>query len=210
MKKILLLMAVFPFILFSCQSKEEKANELIKCELSKTLYDFDSYEPIETILSEAKNSVYTDSSCWKNVSSLLYLSLEAIKLSNEMEDLKENMDIWGEPTSYSSTYSDNKYRKYREQYNEKLSQAKTIYDIMKIGAENLKDSINALDTNKIVGWEVRHRFRCKTRGGHSTIGDYRYVINKDFSSIILREDTDDKNYNNIRELIEMILNGKFS
>ena len=34
-------------------SKEEKAAQLINTEMSKTLYDFDSYEPIETKVTEA-------------------------------------------------------------------------------------------------------------------------------------------------------------
>ena len=35
-------------MLVGCQSREEKAAELIKQEMFKTLYDFESYEPIET------------------------------------------------------------------------------------------------------------------------------------------------------------------
>lgn len=71
MKQTFLLL-FFPILMVACQSKEEKAAELIKNELSKTLYDFESYSPIETTVTEAKLSVYTDTVCWKKANILLY------------------------------------------------------------------------------------------------------------------------------------------
>lgn len=41
------------FILSGCKSKEEKALEIIKNEMFKTLYDFESYQPIETKIDSA-------------------------------------------------------------------------------------------------------------------------------------------------------------
>lgn len=41
------------FILSGCKSKEEKALEIIKNEMFKTLYDFESYQPIETKVDSA-------------------------------------------------------------------------------------------------------------------------------------------------------------
>ena len=48
MKKSILVLAtvIVAFTVTSCKSKEEKAEELIKQELSHVLYDIESYEPI--------------------------------------------------------------------------------------------------------------------------------------------------------------------
>lgn len=47
MKQLIFVFATCVFIFSSCQSKENKAKELVKDDLYKTLHDFSSYEPIE-------------------------------------------------------------------------------------------------------------------------------------------------------------------
>ena len=66
------IIGIVSIIMVSCQSKEEKAAEFIKNELSKTLYDFESYQPIETTVTEAKMTMYNDSVCWKKAAALAY------------------------------------------------------------------------------------------------------------------------------------------
>ena len=64
MKKIIIFLLI-SITFFSCQSKEEKAIKLIQNELSKTLYDYESYSPIETIVTEAKQNIYNDTTFWR-------------------------------------------------------------------------------------------------------------------------------------------------
>lgn len=47
MKQLIFAFSICVFILSSCQSKEDKAKQLIKDDLYKTLHDFSSYEPVE-------------------------------------------------------------------------------------------------------------------------------------------------------------------
>ena len=77
MKKILFLMAI-TIMLVGCQSREEKAAELIKQEMFKTLYDFESYEPIETKIDSAFTSIYSDTLA------LLY--------ANKVKDMFDELD----------------------------------------------------------------------------------------------------------------------
>lgn len=205
MKKLSILLLLLPLVLAGCKSKEDKAAELIKTELSKTLYDFESYSPIETIVTEAKQSIYTDTVYLNTAKAMLYSFELASEYLEEAKEASERMDIWGKPTSYSSSYSDKQYYKYKEEWEENLEKATTYYDLVKVMSKSLKDSLQTIDTAKVVGWEVKHRFRCKTKGGHSTIGDYRYVINKDFTEIIIYEDTDNKDYKKLRELVEEVM-----
>lgn len=51
--KLISILSLSVLAFASCMSKEEKAAQLINTEMSKTLYDFDSYEPIETKVTEA-------------------------------------------------------------------------------------------------------------------------------------------------------------
>lgn len=207
MKKASILLLFLPLVMVGCKSKEEKAAELIKSELSKTLYDFDSYSPIETIVTEAKQSVYTDTALWSTANALLYSFNLVTDYLEEAEDAKERMDIWGSPTRYSSSYSDEQYYKYRNEWSENIEKATVSMELVKIMAQSLKDTLPTVDEERIIGWEVQHRFRCKTKGGLSTIGDYRYVVDKDFKKILIFEDTDDEDYEIIRELISGVIEG---
>lgn len=209
MKKASILLLILPLIMVGCKSKEEKAAELIKNELSKTLYDFDSYSPIETIVTEAKQSAYTDTAFWSTANVLLYTFNLASDYLEEAKEAKEHMEIWGSPTRYSSSYSDEQYYKYRDEWNENMEKASASWELAKVTAQILKDTLQTVDAEKIVGWEVKHRFRCKTKGGYSTIGDYRYVIDKNFKEILIREDTDDEDFERLRELVNSVIDGDF-
>ncbi|WP_455524175.1 hypothetical protein [Porphyromonas endodontalis] len=203
------IISILVIAMASCQSKEEKAAEFIKNELSKSLYDFESYQPIETIVTEAKMTMYNDSACWENAAALAYGMKKTREYLGKVEDAEKLMDIWGRPSYYSSTYSDNQYYKYRKEYDENLEKAESTYETCKSIAAELKKQIAKLDTAKVIGWEAKHRFRCKTRGGNSTIGDYRYVFDKDFKTIFLEEDLDGEDESAIRDALNGVVAGEF-
>jgi hypothetical protein len=207
MKKNLLLFLAIAVLFAGCQSKEEKAAELIKEELSKTLLDFESYQPIETTVKEAKLNLYNDTTFWRQGTALAYAMKKTNEYINKKKDAEERMNIWGPPTYYSSSYSDKRYYEYKKEYDEANASALSGIILCKAIAENIKDSIEKCDTSIVIGWEVSHRFRCKNRGGNSTIADYRYVIDKDLKTILLREDTDDQDDKNTRDALETVLSG---
>lgn len=210
MKRIyyILTLAVFvPFLFASCKSKEDKAAELIKTELSKTLYDFDSYQPIETIVKEAKNTAYNDSLCWAKAAVLSVGMEQYIEKTHEATQSVERAQIWGAPTYYSSSYSDRKFYKYMEEGRSNMVEANLAAMVCNGLADSLNGMIQSLDTTNIIGWEVQHSFRCKTRGGNPEIAHYRYVIDKKFKRVLLREDTESKSDKHIREAMQMVIDG---
>lgn len=191
-------------LLFSCQSKEKKAAKLIEKELSKTLYDFESYQPVETTLTEAKLTMYNDTTSWRKAEVLVYCLDKITNYTEAAEEAKELMDIWGPPSYYSTTYSDKQYYKYKEEYETNTKKRFDYLDIFNSIAKELQEMIAQLDTTKVIGWEVNHRFRCKTRGGLSTFGNFRYVIDKDFEHILIQEDLDDTDESHIRSTLQYV------
>lgn len=174
--------------------------------MSKTLYDYASYDPIETTVTEAKASLYTDTACW-NMGDVLYLCMsKAIKYSKEADEAKEHMEIWGPPTYYSSSYSDSKYRKYKSDYEDANSSFMASMLICKMISDTLKQQVSRLDENTVVGWEVIHKFRCKTKGGYATIGNYRFVMDKGFNQILIEEDLDSDESKEKRATLKECLN----
>lgn len=206
MKKFSILFLLLSLVLVGCKSNEEKAAELIKKELSKTLYDFESYSPIETIVTEAKQSVYTDTTFFNSAGAIsITLKLAAEELVKS-SNAQEKMDIWGKPSYSSSLYSDQQYRKYEKEYNEHMGRFLAAWFVVKSMEQNLKDTLQSIDPEKSMGWEVIHKFRCKSRGGYSSIANYRYIIDKDFENVILCEDMDEDDSKKIRKIIKKIEN----
>ena len=193
--------------LTGCKSKEEKAAKLIKTELSKTLYDFDSYQPIETTVKEAKATPYNDSVCWAKAEVLAFSMEQYIEKVHEATNSMELAQIWGAPTYYSSSYSNQNYYKYLEEGRSAMSEANLNAMICNDIADSLTEIIHQLDTTSIVGWEVQHSFRCKTRGGSPEIAHYRYVVDIKFKKVLLREDSESENDKHTREAIETVVKG---
>lgn len=208
MKKCIFFILI-SLIMLSCQSNEKKVINLIENELSKTLYDIDSYSPIETIVVKAKQTIYNDTSVWSYADTMFFLYNRGKKMQKEADEAKENMYIWGPPTAYSSLYSDRKYKTYKEEYDRKKNALELNLDLLKIMAETFNDTIQTLDNNKIIGWEATHKFRCKTKGGYSTICNCRYVIDEKIENILIFEDLDDDESQEKRNLIEAIINGLY-
>ncbi len=195
--------------LTACKSKEQKAAELIRVELSKTLLDFNSYEPIETIVTEAYESAYNNYWCFHQAMIIAAHMKKANEYSEEMSHAKDHMEIWGAPSYYSSSYSDNQYYKYRNQVKENLDKLETEITTIQTLGQTLQDSIKVFNPDKMIGWEVKHRFRCKTRGGQAAIGDYRYIVDDQFKNILFHEDMDDDDYSSAREIIMNAENNVF-
>lgn len=213
MKRTLQLMAlgIVSLLIVSCQSNEERAAKLIKKELYKTLYDFESYQPVETVVTEAQETVYNDSACWAMADDLAYCLNKVAEYLEEAEEAKESMLVYL-PNAYSLPYMDNKYRTYKNEYERSLEKCQAQRDLCKDIVVALKLRIAQLDTSKVVGWEVTHIFRCKTRGGYPGIGRYRYVLDKDFERVILKEDMDDDDDDDTYErrgVLTSVLDGDF-
>lgn len=188
MKKALLCLSIIALILSGCKSKEEKATELIKQEMFKTLYDFESYQPIETKVDSAFTSIYTDSTILSHAYIVKQLLIDVDKCLNEIREAKSTMDIWGD--SYSSL-SKTKYNDAYEKYKENLEKAQSYIKVVNSSIDSIK--ILASDFRVgFCGWKVTHKFRCKTKGGNPDIGNYIYIFDKDMKNIIHKEDQDDE------------------
>lgn len=202
MKKILLWIAIIIPILSSCKSKEEKATEMIKNEMFKTLYDFESYQPIETKVDSAYTSIYTDSTIISHAYIARHFLDDVDKQLEEIKDAKSTMEIWGD--GYSSL-SRTKFNNAYEKYTEALDKAKAYIEIANLQMDTIKQLSKKFEP-KFYGWKATHKFRCKTKGGNPDIGNYIYVFDEKMKNIIYQENQDDESLPKIKNLIDEAIN----
>ena len=203
-----------------CQSPEAKANKLIKEELFKVLYDFQSYEPIETIVDSAFTSIYENEHVLTMIDSIFhYLELaekgyeEMIEFIEWAEKAKVSADVFAE---YRDSFSRQMYSEFMGNYNERMERAeewKLFADESKDKYLKFADTVQNETANfkkDFIGWQAVHKFRCRTRGGQFDIGNYLFIFDKDFKTIIRYDDTDDDEYITVRENINYIISNDFS
>ena len=206
MKKTILVLAtvIVAFTVTSCKSKEEKAAELIKQELSQVLYDFESYEPIETVITEAKHIPTNDSACVGKALNIIVYDETAVEYLEDVTSALESMLIWGPPTSYSSSYSDSKYYQSKSECVDAMKKVNICIKKYNSSIDDLKIMMKNTNPSETIGYNVEHSFRCRTKGGFWTIEHYRYVVDKKFKKIIFGVDEDESD--EVYDLINSVQN----
>ena len=191
-------------VFFGCKSKEDKVANLIKDEMFKTLYDFESYEPIETKIDSAFTSVYTDTLVltYASIANDIYEDLKESK--SKYNDAISTIDIWSD--SYSSL-GQKKCKEAKEEIENYLETVTiSIEQLNKLYAK-IKDRNSSIERT-FIGWQANHRFRCKTKGGNFDLGNYSYVVNKDVSLILYTEDLDSEDSDSLKGIINDAIESK--
>ena len=186
----------------SCKSKEEKAAELIKQELSHVLYDFESYDPIVTLVTEAKHIPINDVACINKALTAVEQSERVDKYVESVNSARKKMNYWGAPTKFSSSYSDNKYYESKNDYIYAMKITNIYINRYNSIIDDLDTMMKNTNPSETIGYNVEHGFRCRTKGGLWTIAHYRFVTDKNFERIIFIDETGDAT-----DLIKSVQNG---
>ena len=186
----------------SCKSKEEKAAEIIKQELSYELYDFQSYEPITTVVTEAKDIPANNEDCLIQARAANERCATALKHVEDAKTALEMMNLWGPPTKCSSSYSNSKYYEYKDDYVTAMKIANVYIKHYNSTIDELDRLIKNTNPSEKIGYNVEHSFRCRTKGGFWTIEHCKFLVDKDFETIIFMDEKGDA-----ADLIESVQNG---
>ena len=206
MKKLFYFLAavIVAVTVTSCKSKEEKAAELIKQELSHVLYDFGSYEPIETVVTEAKHIPTNDIACVnKALDAITYHEL-AFEYAEDGKSALETMCIWGSSSRYSTSYSDIRYYESKYEFVDAVKKANTCIKKYNSSIDDLKIMMKNTNPSETIGYNVEHTFRCKTMGGFWSIVHYRFIVDKKIKKIIFYVDEEEND--EVYDFIESVQN----
>lgn len=197
MKKYLFILFVPFLFLASCKTNEDKALKLIDQHMFSTLYDYESYQPVETKIDSAfTQPIFTDS--------ILYLASKYLNAIDKKEELKRKresaestMDIWANPYS---AYSKKKYNDARKEYIDlSLAYGKSLKEETQLWIQ-LIDCVRNFES-EYCGWGVYHKYRCKSRGGNPLLCEAYFFIAPDFSAITNYYDLDDEEYQELADCV---------
>ena len=182
---------VFTLAACSSPSNEEKANKLIDQYMHENLYDYESYESIKTTVDTLYADVFFDSYAYEFAKQGRLSLSKCNEYGDQMESAQRSMDIWSD--SYTS-YGRSQWNKAHEEMTNYLQKGraeliKTLTAMIDI--LDREEEINEKKSGKVEGWKVYHKFRCKTKGGNSDIGEYYFMIDKEMSKIKTVYDIDD-------------------
>ena len=186
----------------SCQTNEDKAADLIKAELTKTLPDMKTYEPLETTVAPAKLNMYNDSVTRGKALAFGYRLKEMYRYNDIATNAQEKMTVWGVPSYRTSAHSDSMYYKYKKELEESDDKRKAALTACMELSDDLKRTVAAIDTSRVLGWEANHRFRYQKEGKPVT-AHYRYILSQDFKRVLMCEDMTNAETQMIRRYINV-------
>lgn len=171
-------------VLCGCEKNiEEQAQEAVKNELHKTLYYFDSYEPLETKVDSAFNTPENNPDVNEFMRSVWEQMDQVKEFAAELENAERTIASLSDARKLGGSFAYD----YNEAVKDKVYVETKIKDNLKVVYENaLKFSkfISQADSS-FIGWRVMHTYRAKTRGGDPSIGREVYIFSKDFKKVLL-------------------------
>ena len=173
MKKLVIALFAVCAIFSSCQkTPEDKANDLIKENITKMLTYPDSYESVETTIDSLFTPMYTVAFYEK--------AKRAMELIDRIEENKRNidnglfaMDVHSGPYT-NSAYDRAKYKEGKEEYETaKKYNEKAVPELAALKKE-MKAQLEKDD--EFLGYAIEHKFRCKNEVGNTIMNDFLLIV----------------------------------
>jgi lipoprotein len=184
MTKKLFLCLISALVICGCgKNIEEQAQEAVKNELHKTLYYFDSYEPLETKVDSAFNTPENNSDVRELMKIVSEQGNQVKEFTTELENAERTIASLSDARKLGGSFAYD----YNEAVKDKVYVETKIKGNLKVAYENaLKFSkfISQADSS-FIGWRVMHTYRAKTGRGVPDIGREVYIFSKDFKKVLL-------------------------
>lgn len=202
MKRIIIAVIAASAFLVSCQkSNEEKAEELIKVSMNKTLLHPESYEAVETVLDSAFAPLDSPE-FFNKIMKVVHCVDDMSKVGEEINEAQTSMSLW---SICSTALARNEYRKAKAKYEAACAKKEELEKKSMRLAEKLKPDLQNKPT--FIGFKARHKYRANTNAGNTVFGEMKFVFDKELTKVIAEYDMQDEEYVAYQKLLE-IMNGE--
>lgn len=177
MKKLLYIVAVMLLVCSCAKSDKAKINALIKSDLSQTMHDFKSYEPVATDIDSVFDAAYLNKRAW-NLSEQIISNINQLEdIDSELESMKFEMQMAGISGDRS------RLKQLSDDMDSQLANMKRLIDDNERLSGEIR-SINEAAGHKFVGYYCTHKFRCNNAMGNKIIATASFYITADCSQIV--------------------------
>lgn len=193
-----LYLVIITFLLVACgQSKEKKAEALIKKDLRTILHKPETYRAIETNVDSAF-SPYDNPELFKELEKLGKLQAQHLGLEIQVGMAQNTMGLWG---GVNSTFGRNRYKGAKKQ----LDSASDELDKIEEKYINQLNKVTKLllSDREFIGYKVTHNYRADDNAGKVFIGNTIFYFDREFREIIYSIDLEE--YKAKQEIIANIL-----
>ena len=181
-------------MLVACsQSKEHRAEALIKENLKKSLFKPDTYKPVETKVDSAF-APYDDYTFFEELIKLGQLNHDYEELKKKAKHAKSSMAIFSD---YQSPFGKNQYQEYKKEYEEAIDKIEKLDTKGRKQSEKVAAMLQG--ERKFIGYKAVHNYRADNNSGNTLIGNTIFFFDKEVSQVIYSLEVNE--YNQIQEVI---------
>lgn len=175
-----------------------KKKECVRYAVKESLYLFNSYDPIRTIVVSAFAPM-DNPAFFEKTLKLYELGVEMEDCDHEMKLAKSSMMIW---SGSWDAYSKNEYNQSKEEYENYVAKMETLQKKGEKLGEELKGI--AEQGRSFIGWKVTHSYRMQNNAGQTLIGETVFILDPDMTQVLADYNTDDSDYKNVQMMYEMM------
>ncbi|MBR5037514.1 MAG: hypothetical protein IKX65_02200 [Prevotella sp.] len=187
--------ALLTLMLVACgQSKEQKAETLIKESLKKYLYKPETYKPVDTKVDSAF-APYDDPAFFEALAKLESINSEYEDLNEEAKREKSAMAIWSGP--YQSLFGKEEYQQAKEKYDDANAKMEKLISQRKKLSDKIETILKA--ERRFIGYKAIHNYRADNNAGNTLIGNTIFFFDESFKEVTYYMDVED--YNQVQEAI---------
>ena len=201
MKKLLYLV-IIALALTACTSKERKAEILIKEKMLKTLYNAESYDPVETVVDSAFTP-FDDPKFYEKTLAIAEIGWEMERYESEAKSAERQIALYQDLLRISYSNSNKlSLNQAQEEYDNILAKKSEAEEKAKDLAEQLKADLQQKPL--FIGFKSRHRYRAKDNEGNTFMGEAKFLFDKDITQIVCVWDMDGYEYKQVQDLYKYI------
>jgi len=204
---IITLLVICALVVQSCgKSREEKAEAIVKEKVPMILNDASTYEPIQTKIDSAFETIYVDPEAVMAAYELIKINAEIGHLKRQYNHEKSSAAIWS--GSYMSTFDKEQLRQAKEKMGEIEKKLTKVMDDKAAQEQIIIERNKSVDPSKFIGWLISHRFRCANGFGTKLIQDVALLVDEPMENTLMLynlDDNADDGFKNVKSVIDNVI-----
>lgn len=201
MKRLIILFFIVIVAISCIKTSEQKADNLIKDYMKRTLYHPDTYNPSNTVIDSAF-APFDTPEFFNWMDEIIKISAKYEQVNSKMKRAKSDMSIW--QGDYYTAFSRNQYQEAKEEYekySDELGKLETERTSIIAKGKSIVENANK-SKDKFIGFKVTHSYRADNNAGQTIGGRIIFIIDKDISNILYA--VQDEKYEVYQTLIKEI------